>query len=89
MLCEPFVQWHPINAQRYRNSNFLKEYVSNFVGNSGWCCWEDCCNPYTNAHVDQTGDEEDIEAEKLVVGSDQDSDDAMDDLATVDDLYKW
>ena len=55
---------------------------------------EDCCNPYTNRQVGQAGDEEgaemeDIQAEDFEDGFDQDSDDAMDDLAIFDDLDEW
>ena len=55
---------------------------------------EDCCNPYTNRQVAQAGDEEgaemeDIQAEDFEDGFDQDSDDAMDDLAIFDDLDEW
>ena len=42
------------------------------------------CNPYTYAQVAQTGDEADIQAEDFEDGSDQDSDNAMDDLG-----YCW
>ena len=46
---------------------------------------EDCCNPYTNAYVAQTGDEEDSLAEGFEDCTDQDSADVIDDLAIVYD----
>ena len=53
---------------------------------AGFSCWEDCCNPYTNGQFAQDGYEGHIQEEDFEDGSDQDSDDDMDDLAIVDDL---